>query len=53
MIETGGVPGEVRAEAEEIVEHRVSGTAVNVENRHLRDIYCKSPHLRYIDDGLF
>jgi len=38
MFETGGVRGEVRAEAKEIAEHRVSGTILNVEYAHLRDI---------------
>ena len=42
MVETGGVHDEVKAEVEEIVEHRESGTILNVEYRHLRDIYCKS-----------
>jgi hypothetical protein len=43
MFETGGVHDEVRAEAEEIVERRVSGTILNIEYENLRDIVVKSP----------
>jgi len=50
MFETGGVHDEVRAEAEEIVEHRVSGAILNVEYGNLRDIYCEISPLRYLDD---
>jgi hypothetical protein len=50
MFETGGVHDEVRPEAEEIVEHRKSGTILNVEYGHLRGIYCEISPLRYLDD---
>jgi hypothetical protein len=50
MFEAGGVHDEVRAEAEEIFEHRVSGTILNVEYGNLRDIYCEISSLRYLDD---
>jgi len=50
VFETGGVHDEVRAEAEERVEHRVSGTILNVEYGNLRDIYREISLLRYLDD---
>jgi hypothetical protein len=50
MLETGGVHDEITAEAEEIVEHRVSGTVLNVGYGHLRDIYCEIFPLRYLGD---
>jgi hypothetical protein len=50
MFESGDVHDEVRAEAEEIVEHRVSGTILNVEYGHLRDIYSEISLLRYLND---
>jgi len=46
---------EVRAETEEIVEHRASNIQyrtwqiVNVEDRSLRDIECIFPPIRYLD----